>query len=114
MRDCGEIVFAFHCFFVSINLCLLRLCGAPRLSSGGIPVATSIDKIYEHTMELPDESKAILAERIVEYLGAHMNPDLERLHLDTVKRRRAEIQQGHVQPVDGQEALAAARGIINE
>ena len=32
-------------------------------------MATSIDKIYEHAMELPNESKAILVERIVEYLG---------------------------------------------
>jgi hypothetical protein len=77
-------------------------------------VATSIDKIYEHAMGLPDESKAILAERIVEYLETHVNPDLERLHLDTVKRRRDEIRQGQGQPVDGQDALTMARRIINK
>jgi hypothetical protein len=27
MRDCGENVFAFRCFFVSLPLCPLRLCG---------------------------------------------------------------------------------------
>lgn len=51
----------------------------------------TLDKIYEQAMRLPDESKAILAERIVEYLGTHGNPDLERIHLDIVKRRRDEI-----------------------
>jgi hypothetical protein len=56
-------------------------------------MATSIDKIYEQAMRLPDESKATLAERIVEYLETHVDPDLERLHLDTVKRRREEIRE---------------------
>jgi len=46
---------------------------------------TSVEKIYEEAMSLPNESKAILAERIVEYLETHVNPDLERIHLDTVK-----------------------------
>jgi hypothetical protein len=77
-------------------------------------VAASIDKIYEHAMELPNESKAILVERIVEYLETHVDPDLERLHLDTVKRRRDEIRQRQVQPVDGQDVLTMARRIIDK
>jgi hypothetical protein len=77
-------------------------------------MATTLDKIYEQAMRLPDESKAILAERIVEYLGTHVNPDLERLHLDIVKRRRDEVRERRVEPTDGQKALARARKAINK
>ncbi|MEW6664604.1 MAG: addiction module protein [Thermodesulfobacteriota bacterium] len=71
-------------------------------------MATNIDELYEEAMRLPDESKAMLAERIVEYLETHMSPDLERLHLDIVKRRRDEIRRKQVEPVDGQDALHIA------
>jgi hypothetical protein len=77
-------------------------------------MATTLEKIYEQALRLPDESKATLAERIVEYLGTHVNPDLERLHLDIVKKRRDEMRERRVEPIDGQDALARARRAINK
>lgn len=77
-------------------------------------MASNLDQIYEEAMSLPDESKAALAERIVEYLVTHVNPDLEILQLDIVKRRRDEIRQKKVKPVDGPDALTMARRIISK
>lgn len=77
-------------------------------------MVSNLDQIYEEAMSLPDESKAVLAERIVEYLVTHVNPDLEILQLDIVKRRRDEIRQKKVKPVDGPDALAMARRIISK
>lgn len=74
----------------------------------------SLDKIIEEALRLSDESKAILAERIVEYLGKHITPDMETIHLDTVKRRRDEMRKGLVKPIDGQDAAARALRIINK
>lgn len=74
----------------------------------------SVEKIYEEAMSLPNELKAILAERIVEYLEAHVSPELERIHLDTVRRRRDEMKRGQVEPVDGQDASVMARRLINK
>ncbi len=74
----------------------------------------NVEKIFEETLGLPNESKAILAERIVEYLETHVGPELERVHLDTVKRRKDEIKRGQVKPIDGKEASVLARGIINK
>ena len=71
-------------------------------------VASSVLK----ALLLPDESKAILAERIVEYLETHTDRELERQHLDTAKRRRDEIRSGKVQPMDGDEALAHVRRLV--
>jgi len=77
-------------------------------------MATTLDKIYEQAMRLPDESKAILAERIVEYLGTHVNPDLERFHHDTVKIRWDEMRERRAEPIDGQKALDLARKTTNK
>jgi hypothetical protein len=77
-------------------------------------MSANLDKIYEEALLLPDESKAILVERIVEYLEKQVTPDLERIHLDAVKRRRDEMRKGQVKPVDGTEASTMARLIINK
>lgn len=73
----------------------------------------TVDQVYHDALALPDEMKASLAERLVEYLETHIDRGLERSHLATVKRRRDEVRSGRVQPVDGEEALACVRRIIN-
>lgn len=75
-------------------------------------MSLTIDQIYNEALLLPDESKASLAERLVEYLEIHIDRDLERIHLDTAKRRRDEVRAGQVQPIDGEEALARVRRIV--
>lgn len=74
----------------------------------------TIDHVYNESLQLPDESKASLAERLVEYLEIHTDPDLERLHMTTAKRRRDEIRSGRVQPIAGEEALTHVRGMIKQ
>ncbi len=77
-------------------------------------MALTMDQIYNEALLLPDESKATLAEKIVEYLETHPDRDMDRLRLDTVKRRRDEIRSGSVQPIDGEEALAHVRRLVKE
>ena len=74
----------------------------------------TVDRVYNDALLLPDESKAYLAERLVEYLATHPDGDLERLHLDTAKRRRDELRTGKVQPIDGDEALARVRRSVKK
>jgi hypothetical protein len=77
-------------------------------------MSPNLDKIYEEALWRLDESKAVLAERIVEYLETHVPPDLERLHRDIVRRRRDEMKKGIAQPTDGREASVMAHRIINK
>lgn len=77
-------------------------------------MSVTVDRIYEEALLLPDESKAVLAEKLVDYIETHVDSDLERLHLDTVKRRRDEILSGRVQGIDGEDALARVRRIVNQ
>lgn len=74
----------------------------------------TLNKVYKEAMNLSDELKAILSEKIVEYLESNVDPSLERLHIETVKRRRDEIRQGNIQPVNGKDALAKARRILEK
>ena len=62
----------------------------------------------------PDELKAVLAEHIIQYLETNIDPSLEQLHLETVRRRKNEMRSGNVQPVNGKDALDEARRILNK
>ncbi len=71
------------------------------------------DQLYEEALQLPDEFKVSLAERIVQFLETHLDSDTQRKHLDIAKRRRNEIRSGLVQPIHGEDALAQVRRIVN-
>lgn len=75
---------------------------------------TTLEDVYRQALQLPDDSKVILAERIIEHLGTHINPDLDRLHLDLVEQRRDEIQGKEITLIEGEEALAIVRQIISQ
>ena len=74
---------------------------------------TNIEKVYEEAMRLPNESKALLAERIINFIGTHVDPDIESVHLDIVKQRRDEMRKGQVKAIDVRDASIMARRIIN-
>jgi len=75
-------------------------------------MSLTVDQIYSEALRLPDESKASLAEKLVEYLETHRDQDIERMHLDIAKKRRDDILSGRVQTIDGDEALARVRQIL--
>ncbi|MGE5343119.1 MAG: addiction module protein [Candidatus Omnitrophota bacterium] len=75
-------------------------------------MSMTVEQIYQEALRLPDDSKAFLAEQLIQYLESHIDKDIERIHLDTAKRRRDEIRSGQVQPIKGEEALARVRQII--
>jgi len=59
---------------------------------------TNIEKVYEDAMQLPNESKAQLAERIVNFLETHIDPQIENVHLDIVEQRKNEIKNSNSLP----------------
>ncbi len=66
-------------------------------------------QIFEAAMSLPDDSKATLAERLVAHLALHVEPEVERAHLEAANRRRDEILSGQVEALDGEAVMARAR-----
>ena len=72
----------------------------------------SAEEIYKAAMTLPNESKALLAERLVAYLETNIEPEVEKAHLEVVRRRREEILSGQVEALDGEAVMARARKIF--
>lgn len=70
---------------------------------------TGIDRVFRDALELPDESKLSLAEKLIAYVEANIDPELQRDHLETVRRRREELLAGTVEAVDGPDAIRRGR-----
>ena len=70
-----------------------------------------IEQLAEQARALPAESRAQLADMLVESLDAAQLERLDRLWLQEAKRRRDEVRSGSVKPVPGEEALRNVRDL---
>jgi putative addiction module component (TIGR02574 family) len=74
----------------------------------------SIEQLTEEALSLPSVSRAILAEKLVESLEFDTEPEIQAAWATEAKRRRDEIQNGDVQAIAGDEALAQVRQILDQ
>jgi Putative addiction module component len=72
-------------------------------------MATTVEKLVEQAMTLPGESRARLAELLVESLDSGELGRIDRLWAAEAKRRRDEVRAGVVETVPGEEALRKVR-----
>lgn len=63
-------------------------------------------------MSLPSESKALLADKLVESLEFDTDSALQAVWSTEAKRRRDEVRNGSVQPISGEDTLAQVRRLI--
>ena len=76
-------------------------------------MATTVEQLAEQAMSLPSESRARLADLLVESLeGAELGP-IEQLWLAEAKRRRDEVRAGTVKTIPGEEALQEVRDSLH-
>jgi len=74
----------------------------------------SIEEILSEAQVLPNESKAVLAEKLVASIEEKIDPQVTKSHLQEVVKRRDEIRSGKVKPISGEEGLAQVRAIIEQ
>ncbi len=74
----------------------------------------SIEEILSEAQILPNESKAILAEKLVASIEEEIDPQVTKLHLTEVKKRRDEIRSGRVKSINGEAGLAKVRALIEQ
>ena len=72
----------------------------------------TVEELYRAAMDLSDDSKALLAERLVAYLGTRIEPEVEKSHMEVVRRRRDEVLSGRVEALDGEAVMARVRKAI--
>ena len=72
-------------------------------------MSTTVEQLAEQAMNLPGESRARLADLLVESLDADALTEIDRLWLTEAKRRRDEVRTGIVKTIPGDEALRSVR-----
>lgn len=72
-------------------------------------MATTVEELIEQAMTLPSESRAQLADLLVESLEADDLGSIDRLWTAEAKRRRDEVRDGQVEAIPGDEALLKVR-----
>ena len=66
----------------------------------------------EEALALPDDSKLMLAERLVESVSTHVPPEIEARQMAEVQRRIEEVQKGRVELIRGEAALREVRDAL--
>lgn len=77
-------------------------------------MAVTIEQLAEQAMSLPPESRARLADLLVESLDANAPGPIDYLWLAEAKRRRDEVRSGRVRSIPGEEALQDVRNSIRQ
>jgi len=72
-------------------------------------MSTTVEQLAEQAMSLPGESRARLADILVESLDTEALTEIDRLWLSEAKRRRDEVRSGRVKTIPGDEALRSVR-----
>lgn len=75
-------------------------------------MATTLEQLAEQAMNLPTESRARLADLLVESLDAAELGHVDRLWVAEAKRRRDEVRSGRVEVIPGDEALQKVRDAV--
>ncbi|NJL60997.1 MAG: addiction module protein [Methylacidiphilales bacterium] len=72
----------------------------------------SIEQLTEEILSLPSESRALLADKLVESLEFDTDSVIQAVWVAEAKRRRDEVRNGSIQPISGEDALAQVRRLI--
>ncbi len=74
----------------------------------------SLEEIFSEAKILTNDSRALLAEKLVASIEDDIDPLVTKSHLDEVKKRRDEIRTGKVVPINGEKGLAQVRAMIEK
>ncbi len=78
----------------------------------GMGTMRSIEQLTEEILSLPSESRAFLADKLVESLEFDTDSAIQAVWVTEAKRRRDEVRDGSIQPIPGEDALAQVRRLI--
>ena len=63
---------------------------------------------------MPAETRVELTERLVATLADDVPAEIQRAHIDEVRKRIAQVESGEVELIPGDEALAHVRKLLSE
>jgi hypothetical protein len=75
---------------------------------------TSVEQLMKEVLALPNTSRALFAEKLVESLEFNIDENIDKAWVNEAQKRHQEIREGKVTPISGEEALAQVREILNK
>lgn len=72
----------------------------------------TLEQLTVEAMQLPLESRALLADRLVESLDSPDSDEIQRLWTAEAIRRRDEIRSGQVKSIPGEQVLDEVRRLV--
>lgn len=75
-------------------------------------MATALEKMVQEAMTWPNESRAELADLLVQSLDASSLGATDRLWIVEAKRRREQVRAGSVETIPGEDALRKVRDSV--
>ena len=72
----------------------------------------TLDQITEEAIKLPPESRALLADKLVQSLESEEPDAILQLWSAEAIRRRDEIRSGQVKPIPGDQVIEEARRLV--
>jgi hypothetical protein len=75
-------------------------------------MSTTIEQLAEQAMNLPVESRARLADLLIESLDTNELGRIEQLWIAEAKRRRDEVRSGKAKTIPGPDALRKVRDAL--
>ena len=75
-------------------------------------MVTTIEHLAEQAMALSSESRAQLADLLVESLDSQALGKIDQLWISEAKRRRDEVRSGQIKTIPGQTALQKVRDAL--
>lgn len=73
-----------------------------------------IEQLVEQALALPSESRARLADLLVESVEGDDLGRIEQLWITEAKRRRNEVREGKIRTIEGEEALRRVRDSLSK
>jgi hypothetical protein len=73
---------------------------------------TTAEKLYQDALALPSETRVELTERLVASLADDIPTEIQRAHIDEVRKRIAQVESGEVELIPGDEALVRVRNLL--
>ena len=74
----------------------------------------TIEQLVEQALALPSESRARLADLLVESLEGDDLGRIEQLRITEAKRRRNEVREGKIRTIEGEEAIRRVRDSLSK
>ena len=75
-------------------------------------MALTAKMVTQDALGLPSLGRPLLVEKLLASLAGEVNPAVERVHLDEVRRRRAAVRSGKASLIDGPAGLRQARAAL--